>query len=155
MLSQSSERKYENYESVAIFDLTQKVNGIATGNFIAWKTSLAVDVEEKASQPVSPSVTYTVSTVAGELLKYAKVTVNNATSYALIDAGAAVTVVSESFFKFCAHSKFMKRPMNVRFVGAGAEPLSITGMARINIAIGSIQTQMIVYVCKNLNEYCI
>ena len=108
-----------------------------------------------ASQPVSPSVTYKVSTVAGELFKYAKVIVNSATTYALIDTGAAVTVVSESFFQSRAHSELMKRPMNVRFVGAGGEPLSITGMARINIAIGSIRTQMIVYVCKNLTEDCI
>ena len=104
-----------------------------------------------ASQPVSPLVIYKISTVTGALFEYAKVTVNNATTYALIDTGAAVTVVSESFFESCAHTELMKRPMNVRFVGAGGGPLSITGMARINIAIGSIRTQMIAYVRKKID----
>jgi len=107
-------------------------------------------------RPQAPPAPYKVSTVGEKLFKYIEITLNNVSACALIDtAAAAVTVVSESVYRSSGQAKLLECPLNAKFVEAGGGPLSMIGMTKVNIEIGSIWTYLMVYVCSNLSEKCI
>ena len=62
-----------------------------------------------------------------ELCKYAKIIVNDKYVCALVDTGASVTVLSEEFYRTCNSPTLLNVSNDIKFVGAGGEPLIMLG----------------------------
>ena len=84
--------------------------------------------------------------------KYAEIIVNNKYVCALIDTGATVTVLSGEFYRICNSPTLLNVLNDIKFVGAGGEPLIMLGKTEVSIAIGDCRVPFDVYVCKNLTE---
>ena len=95
---------------------------------------------------------YYVPSTSEELCKYAKIIVNDKSMCALADTGATVTVLSEEFYRMCSSPTLLNVSNDIKFVGAGGEPLIMLGKTEVSIAIGDCRVPFDVYVCKNLTE---
>ena len=58
-----------------------------------------------------------------ELCKYAEIIVNDKYACKLVDTGASVTVLSEEFYQMCNSPTLLDVSNDIKFVGAGGEPL--------------------------------
>ena len=95
---------------------------------------------------------YYVPSTSDELCKYAKIIVNDKYVCALVGTSASVTDLSEEFYRMCNSPTLLNVSNNIKFVGAGGEPLIMLGKTEISIAIGDCQVPFNVYVCNNLTE---
>ena len=108
---------------------------------------------DRVNAPNQPekNVHYVPST-SEELCKYAEIIVNDKHVCALADTGASVTVLSEEFYRMCNSPTSLNVSNDIKFVGAGGEPLIMLGKTEVSIAIGDCRVPFDVYVCKNLTE---
>ena len=87
-----------------------------------------------------------------ELCKYAKIVINDEYVCALVESGASVTVFSEKFYRMCDSSTLLNVSNDIKFVGAGGEPLIMLGKIKVSVAIGDCRVPFHVYVGKNLTK---
>ena len=71
---------------------------------------------------------------------------------ALVDTGASLTILSEEFDLMCNSPTLLKVSNDIKFVGAGGEPLIMLGKTEVSIAIGDCRVPFDVYVYNNLTE---
>ena len=110
------------------------------------------DADRANAQNQPKKNVYYVPSTSDELCKYAKIIVNDKYVCALVDTGESVTVLSEEFYRMCNSPTLLNVSNDIKFVGAGGEPLIMLGKTEVSNAIGDCRVPFDVYVCKNLTE---
>ena len=99
-------------------------------------------------------VTYQLSNISQYSNKYVNINVNEQSVFALVDTGAAATIVSKRLFDTCA-AELKTKNRNIRFVGADGTDIPILGVAELHFIVAGCDTIAEAFISENINETCI
>ncbi|XP_078492031.1 uncharacterized protein LOC144747702 [Ciona intestinalis] len=78
-------------------------------------------------------------TMAKDRHRYACICIDGSPVYALVDTGASITVISKDFFMHRTNRPTLDVRVGERFIGAGGSPITMAGIAVMNVRVAKIE----------------
>ena len=111
---------------------------------------------ESNQQPLQfdEPVTYPLSNISQHSNKYVNINVNEQSVFALVDTGAAASIVSKRLFDTCA-DELKTENRNIRFVGADGTDIPTLGVAKLLFVVAGCDTIAEAFISEKISETCV